>query len=271
MEIINNKLNGKIKTTICLLSDIHFYHKYNKKTFDKIINNIKVHKPNYICIAGDIIDNPVIINTPIINKLYDFIKELSMITKVIISIGNHDIADKQRYCYNKEFFNKLNSFNNVKLLDNEIYIDNNICFIGYTQSFSTIFKEVGEEEIIIDEVNNLLKKINNKNYNILLAHNPLYILKDEVYTKLNNFNKVNLMLSGHTHGGLTPSFIKGNIGFVSPLKAFFIDNARGYLKKGNTDIIISTGIVKLSYSAGLLHPFNCLFPTSINYIDIEGD
>lgn len=271
MEIIETKLNGKIDASICLISDIHFYRNYKVRLFNNIINNIKKHNPNYICITGDIVDIPDIIDTNEISKLYDFIKELGNITKVIISIGNHDITNKYKYTYNKDFFNKLKNINNVILLDNERYIDNNICFIGYTQSFSTLFNECGDEEIIIDEVNNLLKGINNKKYNILLSHNPLYILKDNVYSKITNFNKINLMLSGHTHGGLTPSFIKGNKGLISPLKSIFIDNARGYIKKGDVDVIISTGVVKLSYSAGLLHPFNNLFRSSINYIEIGSD
>ena len=50
-----NKNINDIK--IALLSDIHYHPEFNTKIFNSLLKQIKKNKPNYICIAGDILDN----------------------------------------------------------------------------------------------------------------------------------------------------------------------------------------------------------------------
>jgi len=273
METIYTNLLGNVNINICLIADIHFSEKYNIKLFDKIISNIKTHKPNYICVLGDTLDRSDVEDYQYINILYDFFNELSKMSKVIISLGNHDVVirknKKHIYRYPSKFINNLKSINNIIVLDNEIFEDNDIRFIGYTQGFESLHIEDGFENDIINEVSKLTNNIDNRKYNILLSHNPLYLSKDEVYNNINNFDKINLVLSGHTHNGMLPNIIKTNNLLISPNKIWFTKNGRGHYKKNKTDFIVTGGVVKLSKAAKIFHIFNALFSPNIDYIKVE--
>lgn len=270
MKIVNTSIVNLDKK-ICLLGDIHFNLKYNTKILDKIIKNVKINKPDYICLVGDVIDNSIV-ETYDISKLYDFINDLSKIGKVIISLGNHDITyihnrKKHEYRYPNKYVLNIKKMNNVVFLDNEKYIDNDICFIGYSASFDTYYKEDGLESSVIDELNKILVDIDNTKFNILLSHNPLYVSKDTVYKNVNNYSKLNLILSGHTHNGILPLFTNKNKVFISPQKRLFVSDGRGVFNKGDVLIIVTGGVVKLSYCSNLFRYFNFLFPISIDYIN----
>lgn len=273
MKIVKTKIDGSKNINICLIADIHFYPKYNLKKFEKIINNIKDNKPNYICITGDIIDTGDMQYDNEVKYLYQFINDLSNITKVIISIGNHDITLKpeNKYLYPDLMINTFKKIPNVIVLDNEKYIENNVCFIGYTQSYNTISEEKGHEMEVAKEVSLLTNNINESNYNILLSHNPLYVTQKEVYSNIVNFNKINLILSGHTHNGMLPNFLKTNNVFITPCKRFFKKNARGHFKEENVDVVVTGGIIKLSKTARLLHLFNFLFAMNLDYIIVSNN
>ena len=263
-------IDGNINKKICLISDIHFYRNYNLKIFDIIEKNIKANKPDYICIPGDIIDIP---NLEIskLKPLYDFLTRLGSICKVFISLGNHDLSVDHSYYYNEPYIKSLSSIKNVFLLANNEYIDKNIRFIGIMDNVNVSHKEHGLDNIIIKDYNNLFKMIDIKDnkYNILLAHNPIYLVKKETTKKIDDWSYISLVLSGHTHGGLMPEFIKTHYGIVSPAKRLLPKNIRGKFCINGTNIIISNGVVKLSYCAGVLHKFNFLFPISIDYINIK--
>ena len=99
---------------IFLISDLHIGIGFNIKKLDKIKKEIEKEIPNYICIPGDIIDNTNIIKDKE-DIVINFLKDISTNTKVIISLGNHDVCrlirDKKgkRWEYDKrdDFFNKI--------------------------------------------------------------------------------------------------------------------------------------------------------------------
>ena len=271
MKIVNTNVSN-LNKRICLLADIHFNIKYDTKVFDKIIKNISINKPDYICLVGDILDNSIVETYDDVKNLYDFINDLSKIGKVIISLGNHDITyihnrKKHEYRYPSKYVLNIKKMNNVVFLDNEKYIDNDICFIGYSASFDTYYKEDGLESNVIDELNKILVNIDNTKFNILLSHNPLYVSKDTVYKNVNNYSKLNLILSGHTHNGILPLFTNKNTVLVSPQKRLFIPKGRGIFKNDNVLTIVTGGVIKLSYCSGIFRYFNFLFPVSIDYIN----
>ena len=115
--------------TLIHIGDIHF----NKLTKDKKLQQIKeeIHKnnPDYVVITGDIIDNSSIIKDKIkIKKLLLFLTDISNFTKVIISLGNHDIYKLEDH----KFFKNLNELKNIYVLDNDSYIDETIYISGIT-------------------------------------------------------------------------------------------------------------------------------------------
>lgn len=257
--------NIKNNKKICLLTDIHYDIPYDFTIFDKIKEDIIKEKPDYICMVGDIIDDSSVIIKDT-RPLIDFIKNLSLISQVIITLGNHELRDNK--------YDVINFFENIKLenvyfLNNKSLIRDNICFIGFSLS-----KEYYEKE----NVNTFIKEFNEKvdaktkYYNILLCHTPINILKDKTIKKCPVLEKIDLILSGHMHNGLR-LISKGNRGIISPTKALFPKYSRGMFKKtiGEKEItmIVSGGIVKLSNTrAKIFRIFNKLYPHSIVYINI---
>lgn len=258
---------GDKNKKICLLTDIHYDLKYDLTIFDKIIESIKINKPDYICIVGDTIDNAAIINqdlTPLIN----FIKKLASISQVIITRGNHE-TKKEKY-NTLDWFLNLNRIENVYFLNNKNLIRGDICFIDINLSNNYFKKE---------KVNVFIKEFNEKTnikpiyYNVLLCHSPYNVLREQTIISCPNISKVNLILSGHMHNGLVPKWLdkKSNIGLIGPTFTIFPKFARGIVTKNikgkKINLVISGGITKLSSSSKLSF-LNKLYPISIVYINI---
>ena len=100
---------------------------------------------------------------------------------------------------------------------------------------------------------NKIKNIDSKKYNILLCHSPVSVTEEEIVKKLNN--KINLVLCGHMHGGLTPRWLQKilkNRVLINPRKdKVFVKNGYGYLRRRNINFVITSGITKLSHRSCL--------------------
>lgn len=278
-DLKTNKTKETIR--ISLLSDIHISEIFKIKKLGIIINKIKKEKPDYICIPGDIIDSTnVLDNNDLKKETLNFLKGLSKISKVIISIGNHDvyhlnksshIETKKWTCDKREdYFEEINKIPNVHLLDDETYIDKNIAFTGITLSYR-YYKETHEDkEEFYKEIKNKKIKLDKNKYNILLCHTPVYVLEDLPILKDSD-----LILSGHMHNGMVHPLMekiwKGNSGIITPTKKLY---PKAKLTRGRVsnkkELIISGGITKLSYSSpNIFHPFNDLYPMNIEIININ--
>ena len=265
----NIKTQKKLNIKIAHISDIHFSLDFNLKRLELIKEHIKKYSPNYICITGDLIDTYNITKDKSIIKFEEFLNELSKISKVIISIGNHEYMDESEEKYNEKLkMDWLKKIKNITILDNEIKIENDINFIGFNPSIE--FYKKNETEIIKEDNLKLYKLINklNNNYSILLCHTPIYFTKNNNYKKIKDLNKINLILSGHTHGGMVPSFIPGNFGIIEPSKKFFPKNIRGKINLDGITLIISSGITKLSRKSKLMK-FTDIYGENINEININ--
>ena len=83
--------NYKSNIKIVVISDIHFSYRITNKKINKILEHIKKEKPDYIFVAGDIVDSlDMIIKDEEKNRLMNFLERLSSITKTIMILGNHD-------------------------------------------------------------------------------------------------------------------------------------------------------------------------------------
>ena len=61
------------------------------------------------------------------------------------------------------------------------------------------------------------------------------------------------------------------MGIISPGKRFFPKNVRGHLIRNKTHLIICSGVVRLSNSAGFLRYFNFIYKIHINNILMTKD
>lgn len=252
------------------ISDIHFANPYNLQILEKILQRIKELKPDYICITGDIIDNNKVLDDENSYKIiYNFFEKMCNFSKVIVTLGNHEMKGKKYTIANyNDILKKLRKVSNLIVLDNEMYIDNNICFIGFNPSYEYYEVKGRDYKIFIRDFSKSNFKLDKSKYNILLTHTPKDILSDNIYTNIEILKDFELILAGHTHGGMVPVKIKGHMGIISPGKRLFPKNVRGHLKRKNTNLIICSGIVRLSNSAHFFRHFNFVYASHINNIKI---
>ena len=241
--------------TILNLSDIHG----NINNLNLVLSYLKNNKVDLIIIPGDIIDKLKDDNQEFINKL----KELANYSKVYIALGNHDLAIK------RDTYMTLNNISNNKYMKELINTDNiylstssyekikhnkniDIHLIILPNEYFTLHeKDLSKVNKLFKEVEN--NKVDTSKFNIMLVHspNPLIINNKLINNKL--INSMNLIVCGHNHGGLTPTFIQdifnNHIGLFGPYYKIFNKNSYGIIKKNNTSLLISNGITKLSNSS----------------------
>lgn len=262
--------------TLIHLADIHFNKLTKINKFDKIKEIIYKNNPDYVVITGDTIDNPSITKDKVrIKKLLLFLTDISNFTKVIISLGNHDVFRNEDY----KFFKNLNDLKNIYVLNNDNYVDESIYISGFTLPTNYYYNinKTESKEVLIDHLKKHKKLTTNlpiKVPSVSLIHSPIKLMEKEVLTILKEYD---LLLSGHTHGGMVPRFLnklfKPNQGIIAPNKEILPEISRGKIEKniGNKKItlIINGGITKLSeHSAKILSKFNFVYNIEINKIII---
>ena len=96
---------------ILIVGDLHF-KKNNASLADlviqKVLKEIKVHKPNFVVLLGDILDGHERIHGPAQNRACKFIKHIAIICPVMVVIGNHDRPNKTAFltedsCFYRNF------------------------------------------------------------------------------------------------------------------------------------------------------------------------
>lgn len=278
IEIVKDILSSKkLKKDITFIhiGDIHYNETTSTKKLEYIKYAIEDAHPDYIFITGDLLDRPKITkNKEKIKLLVSWLNSLGNIAKVFISLGNHDIILEEDY----KFFNKLNDINNIYVLNNQSYEDENIFISGFTlptNYYYNIEKHEDENALLETLQNNfnLVTNLPKKKYKVALIHSPILLSEKKVVEKLKEYD---LILSGHMHNGLIPrildKIIKNNYGLISPDKRLFAKNTRGKIKTKYYTIIITGGITKLSPSSTkILSKLNGLYPISINKITVKGE
>ena len=201
------------------------------------------------------------------------------ISNVIVSLGNHDInKDKKLKYYNKvdalynSFLDNMSKLN-IKFLNNSVYEDNNVRFVGFTLPINCYNKEnsLEFEKNFYNSLDTNLFLGNDNKINIAIIHNPMNVCNDSILKKLCNFD---IILSGHMHNGLVFNFIdkifNGNRGIIDRYMKLFPKYARNSVDIGNNKhLVISGGITKLSKDSGILRFGNFLYPMEISQVNIK--
>lgn len=270
--------NKKITVKICHLSDLHFKEHYNLKILESICYAVQKEDPNYICITGDLLDDMSVESSNTIDLLYDFFFTIASISKVICILGNHDETlmkktGRRIYKSPDRFIRKLKSIPNFHLLNNEVYENGNIRFIGYRQPPLLFEHEVRNEESIQQHLTSIFPYPFSKDrYNVFLSHSPIIVGRSAVQNNLKVFKTMDLILCGHMHNGLVFSwmerFYPPNRGIISPNKKWFPNQSRGILLD-KISVIIHGGIIKLSGTSGIFQYLNGLYKPSFVVIQVK--
>lgn len=185
------------------LSDIHVSAPTDAKVLYNMVQRINALEPDLILIPGDIIDGAVQDRRPII----DLLLLLKAKYGVFISTGNHEYYSG--YLPWRKYFEEggFTSLDNkvITLFDAQGKALLNLA--GLTDAAAARFN------LPLPDIKGVTSALDTSAPSIVLAHRPQYA------TPLAASGKVDLVLSGHTHGGLVLGLGKlvanANGGFVS--------------------------------------------------------
>lgn len=209
---------------IAHVSDLH-NAEFGKEN-SKLLNLLSSEKPNIIAITGDLVDS----NHTNIRVTLDFIDKATEIAPCYFVTGNHEAWIGDQYSDLKSSLEDLG----VTVLENERMIltreGAEISLIGLDDP-DMLDQDDFVQAAILDEKLKPFRE--DENYRILLLHRPEHF---EVYVK----HKVDLVLSGHAHGGQARIPFLG--GLVAPDQGFFPKYDSGLYVNGTTNMIVSRGL-----------------------------
>lgn len=219
--------------TIVQLSDFH--SKGYNDTTGIIINEIEKINPDIIVMTGDMISWDV----ENIDELQSLIKSLITNYPIYYINGNHE--ELAEILKSKEYENFIND---IKSLGVSVLKNTYIELIRDGESINLYEIDIpldGPTGLYVSSgqlddkyINDKLDEVDKNKFNILLAHNPLFI---EEYSEWG----ADLVLAGHMHGGIIRIPIIG-IGIASPEKDYFPKYDAGEFKVANTTMIVNRGI-----------------------------
>jgi predicted MPP superfamily phosphohydrolase len=189
-EISFNRKNLPIKAAF--FSDLHLGPYKKRKYLEKIIQKINAFQPDVVFLGGDLIS----MKGKALKEL-DPLKKIQARLGAWAVLGNHEF-DLPFYTHEPDFkaaqiFKEKLKELGVNILDNRV------------EHFQNLFNLVGVNDLWVQKKKDLFSfleklktKLDFKYPTFLLSHNPdiMYYLKKTQLDK-----KIDVVLSGHTHGG----------------------------------------------------------------------
>lgn len=217
---------------LVLLSDLH--GKSFGRENSRLIAKIQEQSPNAIFLDGDMIDRSA--DPTDVQELLRLIERLHEIAPVYVAPGNHELEYMQT---DASLLTQVAEAGAVVV--NDSYVDVTIAGqplrIGGTMGHAFYFGR-SEEEFSSSPEYRFLKAFEDTNVpKICLAHMPDTFIFNGAYSMWN----VDLVLSGHTHGGLIRLPFIG--GLYAPMQGWFPEYDRGYFRLGeHMQMVITSGL-----------------------------
>lgn len=218
---------------IVQLSDLHGRIYYN--SYEEILTALRKINPDIVVLTGDIADNRLKKSIP---NAEVFCRLISEKYETYFVHGNHEQTMKSEVL--DDFMYSLKKLE-IQILDNSRHIikkgNAEIVLNGLVtpiEFYNDPFHEYHKGTILqSDEIRKLLGNIDEKKYNILLAHNPIFF---DAYCEWG----ADLILSGHMHGGVI--YFPGVGGLLSPDVSFFPKYDAGKFERNGKQMIVSRGL-----------------------------
>ena len=204
---------------LIFISDSHFGTTINGKDFANYIEEISKDSPDLIIVGGDFVDESTSYED--MSDACEALGNAKTKYGVYMIFGNHDLNTYggNRNYSSEEFIAKL-SENNVKILQDEVSLINDEIYI------------IGRKDrTVVDRmsITDLTKNLDKSKLIVVADHQP-------VDYENNKKAGVDLVLSGHTHGGqMFPLAYIGEL--ISENEMTY-----GMEKQNNTTFVVSSGI-----------------------------
>lgn len=221
--------------TIALVADLH------SKPYGKIIDLLKSNCPNMIAIVGDVINHD--------DDLYplELFHQCATIAPTFFSLGNHERK------ITKEQIHEISSTGAVVLDNNWVKVEGFVVG-GMTSAFVTEWRKTHKAilKYALPEVIWLNDFEKQAGYRILLDHHP------ENYKRVTKNRDIDLILSGHAHGGQIRIL---NQGVYAPHQGFFPQYTSGVY---DNRLIVSRGLSNIKLIPRLWNSTEIVFVTINN-------
>lgn len=214
-NIVNKDLPASFENVkIVFVSDIHHGLFFSRARVRNLVQEVNKLNPDIILLGGDYVQG----DPKYIQPCFKELKNLKAAIGKFGVLGNHD------HWESAELTRKFAGEANIRLLDNKaewVYKNGERIKIG---GVGDVFED-------IQDINPTTSDAGDRDFVILLSHNPDYA--EEIKT-----HNVDLVLSGHTHGGQVTLF-----GLWAPVLP--IENKKyrtGLVDTGYTKVIVSNGV-----------------------------
>ena len=208
------------KLRIVVLSDMHISSQSNPSYVADIIARVNRLHPDLVLLPGDLIDGQVHKRHALAKLYFDLRAKYG----VYFSSGNH------------EYYSDYTKWQNYLTQGGLISLDNKVAHIK-DEHGKTILTLGGVTDpkaanynLPMPDIAGVKAMLKSKAPTIVLSHRPAY--GDDFST---GDNKADLVVSGHTHGGL--------MNIAAPIVSFLNNGfVSGHYKVNNTNVIVSRGI-----------------------------
>lgn len=212
---VKKAVSGLSELHAVMVSDIHLGMVVDNDRLKEMVNRINELDPDIVFLAGDTIDEDVKLFAS--NEMPEILKKLRSRYGVYAVLGNHEYiggnSELAVECLQQAGINVL--------VDRCIKIGNQFYIAGRDDRMAGRIN--GKQRL---ELSRLIEGINHGLPIILLDHQPINLEESKL-------NGIDLQLSGHTHGG---QFFPNTL-----ISKRVFENSWGYLRKGESQIIVSSG------------------------------
>ena len=209
---------------IAMLADAHIGTTFSGAELARHVKQMQKYEPDMLVIVGDLVDNSTS-RDELLSGL-DALAKLKTTYGIYAVLGNHDISSNGvafRGFSNDDLVAEMQK-RGIKVLQDEVQaIGNELYVVGRKDAYEP---RRGRSR---KEMADLVKGLDKAKFMLVLDHQPSDYAKQAEA-------KVDLVLSGHTHGGQLFPF-----NYVSQW-AGMNDRIYGHEKRQNTDFIVTSGI-----------------------------
>ncbi len=222
---------------IAMLSDLH--DNIYGISLTELYEKIDKEAPDCIVFAGDLITRYVDSDS---NQVLDFVDRLAKKYRIYFSNGNHEsrvrdnkaeFKDRYERVYERLIKSGVIIINNERVIIERNGESINMYGLELEVKYFRKFKQLKKPRLATQHIEELLGAANEKEYNMLIAHTPMFFKQ---YVQWG----ADVVFSGHIHGGIIRLPLLG--GAVNTDFSPFPKYDGGLYRIGNAKMIVGKGL-----------------------------